>query len=108
MSRVGWPAERSEEAHLVLATREKVRMVGRHRKPTYSGDMTGERQPQLTRSEVPDLDDAVRGTSCEPHVSGLDSNAAHPGDPTQVPGNNAHELPWCMVCRLEFGGIGKR
>ena len=60
--------------------------------------MAGERQPQLTGREVPDLDDAVAGTRRKPLVSRLDRNAAHPA---QVPGNNAHELPRRMVRRLD-------
>ena len=73
-------------------------MAGRDRQPAYGRDVTGEREPQLTGREVPDLDDAVPGTGCEPLVSGLDGDTAHP---SQVPGNDAHELPWCMVRRLD-------
>jgi hypothetical protein len=93
-------------------------MARRHRKPPNGGDVTRERQPQLTRREVPDLDDAVPGTGCEPLVARLDGDAAHP---SQVPGNNAHELPWGMVrwldgacrfvqreCLRELGRIGER
>ncbi|SRR5260221_294372 len=36
--------------------------------------------------------------SCEPLVARLDSNAVYL---TQVSRNVMHELPWCMICRLD-------
>jgi hypothetical protein len=90
-----------EKAHLVLTTREKVRVAGRYCQPAHRGDMTGERQAQLAGRQIPNLDDAVPCTGCKPLVSRLDSNAAHP---TQVARNNAHELPRCMVCGLDGAG----
>lgn len=73
-------------------------MARRHREPAYGGNVTSERQPQLTRREIPNFDDAVTGTGCKPFVTRLDGNAAHP---TQVPRNDAHELPWCVIRRLD-------
>ena len=73
-------------------------MAWRHRKPTYGGDMTGERETQLARREVPYFDDAVPCAGCEPLVARLDGDAAYP---TQVPRNDTHELPWRMICRFD-------
>jgi len=72
---------------------------GMNCKPTYGGDMSGERQPQLARREVPEFDDAFScaGCDCEPLVARLDGDAAYP----QVSRNVTHEFPWRMICRLD-------
>ena len=87
-----------QETHLVLATREEIWMTGRHRETTYSGDVARERQPQLTRRKVPNLDNTIPCTRGEPLVSRLDGNAA---DPSQMSRNDAYKFPWCVIFWLD-------
>lgn len=84
--------------HLVLTARKQVRVASGHRKPAHSRDVSREREAQLARREVPDLDDAVARTSRKPLVPGLDRNAAYP---PEVPGDDTRELPWWVVRRLD-------
>ena len=60
--------------------------------------VTRQRQLQLARREVPNLDDAVPRSRGKPLIARLDSDAAHPA---QVPGDDSDELPWGVVCRFD-------
>lgn len=64
--------------HLVLATGEQVRVSWRHGQAAHSADVPRQRQPQRSRSEIPDLDGPVASAAGKPLVSRLDGQAAHP------------------------------
>lgn len=76
--------------HLVLCTREQLRMPWRDGQPANSGDVTGKGEFERAGSEVPDLDRTIAGSGSEPLVTRLHGEGA---DPAEVAGDDAEELP---------------
>ena len=72
-------------------------MPRRDRETANGRNVASQRQLELARCQVPDFDDTIPSTSCEPLVPGLDSDTTYP---TKVSRNDEYELPWWVVCRL--------
>lgn len=53
-------------------------------------DVAGERDFELARGQIPDLDDPVAGAGCEPLVPRLDGDGP---DPAEVARDDTRELP---------------
>ena len=64
--------------------------------------MTRQRQLELSRRQIPYLDDPVPSAGSEPLISRLDGGAA---DPPQVSGYDPHELP--LGVELGFDDAGR-
>ena len=73
-------------------------MSRRHGQTTDGGDVTGERQFERARGEIPNFYDTVPSAGGKPRVSRLDGDAA---DPAQMARDDADEFPGWVVGRFD-------
>ena len=67
---------------------------------TDRADVAGQRELQLTRSQVPDFDDTIGRACSEPFVARID---IYTSNPTSMTTDNTIELPWWMPLWLWHG-----
>jgi len=91
--------------HLVLGTGEEIWMTVRNGETTDGRDMTGQRQLQFSRCQIPDLgistvslyipmqtylNHTITCPGCEPLISRVDSDSS---DPTHMSRNDSCQFP---------------
>ena len=86
------------DTHLVLSAREEIRMPRRDGKSSDSRYMACQRQLQLPRSQIPNLDDTIPCASRKPLVSRFHCHTAYP---TEVTRDDAHKFPLWVIRWLD-------
>ena len=71
-----------------------------HANATDRAHVTGQRELELTRGQVPDFDDTVSGACGKPLVARVNVNAPHPAS---MAADDAVKLPRCMPLRFGHG-----
>lgn len=69
---------KGDGTHLVFTTRKEVRVPVANSETPDGRNVTGERQLEFASGQVPDLNDTITCTSCEPSVSWFDCYTSDP------------------------------
>jgi hypothetical protein len=100
-SGLGWTSS-TQLTHLVLACREEIGVPRADGETADGRDVAGERDLQLARGQVPDLDDPVAGAGRKPLVSRLDGDGPNPAE---VARDDTRELPWSERGARKYLGV---